>query len=176
MRNKIILAVLSAFALTGIANAQAGSGTMGLTATVQGSILLTFVTNGSGLAVTGTTTSAASLPLGLVQMFGGSVPANVTKTINGLLSFDLSTPFNVRVDLANSSSATYVLTAVLATADPVNVWTLGASDISASGTPTNMNATGAYASPTAYTLKLHVPATAAAGLITNSIGFTATAN
>jgi hypothetical protein len=177
MKNNLLLAsVLSAFALTGIANAQAGSGTMGVTATVQGSILLTFVTDTSGLAVTGTTSSAASLPLGLVQMFGGAVPTNVTKTINGLLSFDLSTPFDVRVDLANSASATYILTALLATPDPVNTWTLGASDISAIRTPVNLNATGAYASPTAYTLKLHVPYTAAAGLISNSIAFTATAN
>lgn len=177
MINRILLAsVLSAFALRGVANAQAGSGTIGVTATVQGSILLTFVTDGSGLAVTGTTTSAASLPFGAVQMFGGSVPANVTKTINGLLSFDLSTPFDVRVDLANSPSATYILTAVLATADPVNVWTLGGSNISPSGTPTNIDATGAYATPTSYTLKLHVPATAAPGLISNSIAFTATAN
>ena len=177
MKNKVVLAsLLSAFVLAGFANAQAGSGTIGITATVQGSILLTFVTDGSGLAVTGTSTSTASLPLGTVQMFGGSVPANVTKTVNGLLSFDLSTPFDVRVDLANSESATYILTALLATADPVNVWTLATSNISASGTPTNMNATGAYASPTSYTLKLHVPATAAPGLISNSIGFTATAN
>jgi len=88
----------------------------------------------------------------------------------------ISTPFDVRVDLANSASATYILTALLATADPVNVWTLATSNISASGTPTNINATGAYASPTSYTLKLHVPATAAAGLITNTIGFTAIAN
>src|SRR5271165_639232 len=143
MKNRVLLAtVLTAFALAGLANAQAGSGTIGVTATVQGSILLTFVTDSSGLAVTGTTTSAASLPFGTVQMFGGSVPANVTKTVNGLLSFDLSTVFCVRVDLANSPSNTYILTAVLATADPVNVWTLGASDISASGTPTNLNATG----------------------------------
>ena len=177
MRNKTILAVLSAFALTGVANAEvAGSGTIGVTADVKGSILLTFVTDGSGLAVTGTTTSAASLPLGTVQMFGGAVPANVTKTVNGLLSFDLTTPFDVRVDVANSASATYILTAVLATPDPVNVWTLGASDISASGTPTNLNATGAYATPTPYTLKVRVPATAPAGLISNSIAFTATAN
>ncbi len=168
--------MLFAFAFIGFANAQAGSGTMGIAATVQGSILLTFVTDTSGLAVTGTTTSAASLPFGSVQMFGGTVPSNVTKTVNGLLSFDLSTPFRVRVDLANSASATYILRALLATADPVNVWTLAASNISASGTPTDLTATGAYASPTAYTLKIQVPATAAAGLISNSIGFTATAN
>jgi hypothetical protein len=65
MKNRLILAsVLSAFALAGGANAQTGSGTLSVTATVQGSISLTFVTDASGLAVTGTGTSTASLPFG----------------------------------------------------------------------------------------------------------------
>src|ERR1700738_3669249 len=108
MKNRLILTiVLSAFALTGVANAQTGSGTLGVSATVQGSINLTFVTDASGMAVTGTATSTASLPFGNVSMYSGSVPANVTKTVNGVTSFDLSTPFDVRVDLANSASTTY---------------------------------------------------------------------
>src|ERR1700675_4637203 len=109
MKNRFILTgVLSAFALTGVVKAQTGSGSLGVTATVQGSINLTFVTDASGLAVTGTTTSTASLPFGNVAMYGGSVPTHVTKTVNAT-SFDLSTPFDVRVDLANSASTTYTL-------------------------------------------------------------------
>ena len=177
MRNKFILAsALSAFALIGVASAQTGSGTLGVTATVQGSLNLTFVTDASGLAVTGTGTSVASLPFGNVRMFGGTVPANVTKTVNGTTSFSLATPFDVRVDLANSASATYILSALLATADAANVWLLGATDISASGTASTLTATGAYAAAVPYTLHLTVPATEAAGLITNSIGFTAVGN
>jgi hypothetical protein len=176
MKSRIILTiVLSALALTGVANAQTGSGTLGVTATVQGSINLTFVTDESGMAVTGTTTSTASLPLGNVRMYGGSLPTNVTKTVNGTTSFDLSTPFDVRVDLANSPSTTYTLAAILAAVDSTSVWMLGGIDISA-GASHALTSTGAYATALPYTLKLTVPASLAAGLISNSIGFTATGN
>src|SRR4029077_15944274 len=155
MKNRLILTlVLSAFALTGVANAQTGSGTLGVSATVQGAINLTFVTDASGLAVTGTTTSTASLPFGNVSMYSGTVPTNVTKAVHAT-SFDLSTPFDVRVDLANSASATYTLAAMLAAADAVNVWTLGPTNISA-GASHAVTATGAYATALPYTLKLTI--------------------
>src|SRR5438094_322916 len=137
-KKRILTTVLAVFAIAGVANAQTGSGTLAVTATVQGSINLTFVTDASGLAVTGTGTSAASLPFGNVKMYGGSVPANVTKTVTSTTSFSLATPFDVRVDLANSASATFILTALLATADATNVWLIGATDISASGTASNL--------------------------------------
>jgi hypothetical protein len=171
-KNIIYTIVLSALAFNGIANAQTGSGTLGVSATVEGSINLTFVTDASGLAVTGSGTSTASLPFGSVRMYGGSLPTNVTKTVNGTTSFDLSTPFDVRVDLANSASTTYTLTATLASADAVNVWSIGATDIS-SATGFALTAAGAYATAVPYTLKIRVPASEAAGLISNSIGFTA---
>jgi hypothetical protein len=173
MKNRLLItSVLSAFALTGVASAQTGSGTLGVTATVQGSINLTFITDASGLAVTGTGTSTASLPFGNVSMYGGSLPANVTKTVNGVLSFDLSTPFDVRVDLANSASTTYTLTATLGAVDGTNTWSLGATDIS-SGAPFALTAAGVFATAVPYTLKIRVPASLAAGLISNSINFTA---
>jgi len=173
MKNRFLLAsVLSAFALTGVANAQTGSGTLSVTATVAGSINLTFVTDPSGMAVTGTGTSTASLPFGSVSMYGGSVPANVTKTLHGTTSFDLSTPFDVKVDLANSTSATYTLTATLTTADAVNKWFISGTDIS-SAAGFALTATGEYGTATPYTLKINVPASEAAGPISNSIGFTA---
>ena len=172
MQNKFILtSVLSAFALIGVASAQTGSGTLGVTATVQGSINLTFVTDASGLAVTGTGTSTASLPFGNVSMYSGTVPANVTKTI-GATSFSLSTPFDVRVDLANSASTTYTLTATLAAADSINTWWLGAIDISAAA-PHALTAAGVFGTAVPYTFKLTVPASATAGLVSNTINFTA---
>ena len=98
MKNRFIVTIpLAAFALAAAANGQTGSGTMTITASVQGSINLTFVTDSSGLAVTGTTTSTASLPFGNVRMYGGTTPANVTKAVNSTTSFSLSTPFDVRV-------------------------------------------------------------------------------
>ena len=173
MKNRLMLTtVLSVFGLTGVANAQTGSGTLGVTAMVQGSINLTFVTDASGLAVTGTGTSTASLPFGNVSMYSGTVPANVTKTIHGTASFDVSTPFDVRVDLANSISTAYTLNVTLATADAVNKWFIGATDISSAG-PFALTAAGVYGTAVPYTLKINVPASEAAGLISNSIGFSA---
>jgi len=173
MKNRFILtSVLSAFALAGAANAQTGSATLGVTATIQGSINLTFVTDASGLAVTGTGTSTASLPFGTVSMYAGSVPAGVTKTLNGAASFNLATPFDVRVDLANSASTAYTLTATLGTADAINTWWIGATNIS-SAASFALTAAGVYGTAVPYTLKITVPASEVAGLITNSIGFTA---
>jgi hypothetical protein len=177
IRNRFILTTaLSAFALMGIANAQtAGSGTLEVTASVQGSLNLTFVTDGNGLAVTGTTTSTGALPFGTVSMYGGTIPANVIKTVNGTTSFDLSTPFDVRVDQSNSASTTYTLSATLATADASNKWSIGGTDIS-SAAAFALTSTGAYATAVPYVFKLEVPATEASGSVSNSIGFTAISN
>ncbi len=173
MKNRFLLAtVLSAFALTGVASAQTGSGTLGVTADVAGSISLTFITDAAGVTLTGSGTSAAIVPFGTVSMYGGSVPGGVTKTASGTTSFTLSTPFDVRVDLANSASTTYTLTATLATVDATNTWLLGAIDMSA-GAPHALTAAGVFATAVPYTLHLTVPATTAAGAISNSIGFTA---
>jgi hypothetical protein len=172
MKSRLILTtVLSAFALTGAVNAQTGSGTLGVSATVQGSINLTFVTDESGMAVTGTDTSTASLPFGNVSMYSGTVPSNVTKTTDAT-SFSLATPFDVKVDLANSASTTYTLTATLAAADAINTWWLGAIDISAAA-PHALTAAGVFGTAVPYTLKLTVPASATAGSISNTINFTA---
>jgi hypothetical protein len=173
MRKRIVLSTaLSAFAFIGIANAQTGSGTLGVSATVAGSISLTFVTDVSGVTLTGTGTSAAILPFGTVSMFGGSLPTNVTKTATGTTSFTLSTPFDVKVDLANSASTAYTLNATLATADAINAWVIGATDISTAG-PFALTAAGVYGTAVPYTLHLTIPASATAGLISNSIGFSA---
>ena len=148
---------------------------MGVSGTVAGSINLTFITDGSGMTVTGTGSPTASLPFGTVSMYGGTVPSGVTRTLTSNTSFTLSTPFDVHVDVANSASSTYTLAATLNTADATNVWVLGALDISAGSlvTPTIV---GAYGTATPYTLHLTVPASETAGLITNSINFLATAN
>jgi hypothetical protein len=104
-------------------------------------------------------------------MYSGTVPTNVTKAVHAT-SFDLSTPFDVRVDLANSASTTYTLTATLAAADSINTWSLGAIDISAAA-PHALTAAGEFGTAVPYTLKLTVPATATAGSISNTINFTA---
>lgn len=176
-RNRFILTTaLSVFALIGVASAQTtGSGTLGVTANVQGSLNLTFSTDASGLAMTGTTTSAAALPFGTVSMFGGTVPGGVTKTVTGTTSFALSTPFDVRVDQSNSASTTYTLSATLSAADSTNTWSIGPTDVS-SGAAFALTSTGAYATAVPYTLKLSVPASEGTASISNTVNFSAVSN
>jgi hypothetical protein len=182
MKNrKILTGLLSALAFTGVGYGQSGvsgSGNMGVSATIDGSILMTFATATGGLAVTGTGSSAGSLPFSTVQMFGGSVPTGVTKTLNGVTSFSLATPFTVRVDLANDTSATYALTALLATPEAgTKTWLLGGQDLTAGLIPSSLNAgSSTYTTVIPYTLTVTVRATDVTGTVSNSINFTAVSN
>jgi hypothetical protein len=169
-----IVVLVACIALVGVpASATSATGTVAVTATTVASVSLTFVTDGAGITLGGTGTSAATIAFGSVQAYGGSVPANVTKTVNGIINWSLSTPFDVVVEVANQTSSNYTLTAALQTADATNTWALGATNLST--TAATLTATGAYGS-TAYTFKLTIPFSAAAGVISNTINFTATAN
>jgi hypothetical protein len=158
---------------TKTASATNATGTVAVTATTSASVSLTFVTDASGIALGSSGTSAASIAFGAVQAYGGSVPAGVTKTVNGTTNWSLSTPFDVVVNVANQTSSDYTLTAGLQSADATNTWALGATNLST--TPVTLTSTGAYGS-TAYTFKLTIPFSAAAGAISNTVNFTATAN
>jgi len=176
MRHKLVLIALliAAVALaTEPASATSATGTVAVTATTVGSVSLTFVTDGAGIALGGSGTSAATIAFGSVQAYGGSVPANVTKTVNGTTNWSLSTPLDVVVQVANQTSSNYTLTGALQAADATNSWFLGATTLST--TPATLTSTGAYGS-TAYTFKLTIPFSEAAGAISNTINFTATAN
>jgi hypothetical protein len=155
------------------AGATSATGTVAVTATVVSSVSLTFATDGAGIALGGSGTSAATVALGSVQAYGGTVPPNVTKVLNGTTSWSLSTPFDVVVAVANQTSSNYTLTAALQTTDATKTWELGATTITT--TPATLTATGTYGS-TAYTFKLTIPFAEAAGPISNTINFTATAN
>jgi hypothetical protein len=155
-------------------SATSSTGTVAVTATTVASVSLTFVTDVAGIALGSSGTSAATMAFGSVQAYGGSVPANVTKTVNGTTNWSLATPFDVVVEVANQpTSATYTLTAALQTADSTNTWALGATNLST--TVATLTSAGAYGS-TAYTFKLTIPFSAAAGAISNTLNFTATAN
>jgi len=176
MRHKLVLIALliAAVALaTEPASATSATGTVAVTATTVGSVSLTFVTDGAGIALGGSGTSAATIAFGSVQAYGGSIPANVTKTVNGTTNWSLSTPLDVVVQVANQTSSNYTLTGALQAADATNSWFLGATTLST--TPATLTSTGAYGS-TAYTFKLTIPFSEAAGAISNTINFTATAN
>jgi hypothetical protein len=177
MKNRLILTtVLSIFALSGVANAQVvGSGTMTVTATVVGTLSLTFITDPAGLTIGGTGTAAGTLAFGNVQMFGATPVTNLTQTVNGTTSFTISTPVDIRADLSNTTSPNFTLAATLNTADAINHWTVGGVDIS-SGAITTIAAAAGYGANTPYVFAITIPATEAAGLITNIINFTATSN
>lgn len=168
----IIVAIAAGF-VSPCAKATSATGTVAVTATTVASVSLTFVTDGAGITLGSSGTSATTVAFGSVQAYGGSVPAGVAKTVNGTTNWSLSTPVDVVVEVANQTSSNYTLTAALQTADGTNTWLLGATSLST--TAATLTSTGSYGS-TAYTFKLTIPFSAAAGAISNTINFTATAN
>jgi hypothetical protein len=164
------------FAVSGPAMASnpTASGTLGVSATVASSISMTFVTDASGVALGGTGTNAATLAFGSIQAYGGVVPTNATRTVNGTTSFTYSSPFDINVAEENSASATYTLAAALGATSP-DTFAVDATTLSTSSQ--TITATGAYASNAVHTLALTVPFSVASGTVINSnVNFTATAN
>ncbi|MBV8281107.1 MAG: hypothetical protein JO347_03465 [Candidatus Eremiobacteraeota bacterium] len=149
------------------------SGTLGVTATVASSINLVFDTDASGVTLGGTGTNAATLGFGSVQAFGTAPGTNINRA-TGASSFTVSTPFDVKVVEANSSSPNYTLTAQLASSDS-NTWQVGGVPVT-SGSAATITATGSYGGDVAYTLALTIPFSEAAGTISNTLNFVATAN
>ena len=168
----ILVAIAAAF-VSPSAKATSATGTVAVTATTVASVSLTFVTDGAGITLGSSGTSAATVAFGSVQAYGGAVPAGVTKTVNGTTNWSLSTPVDVVVQVANQTSSNYTLTAAIQTADATNTWALGATALGTAAA--TLTSTGAYGS-TAYTFKLTIPFTEPAGTISNTINFTATAN
>lgn len=135
-------------------------------------VTLTFVSDPSGIALSGSGTAAASLSFGSVQAFGGSVPTGVTKTTNAS-SFILSTMIDVQVTQSGLVTSSYTLTGQLQAADLQNTWKWGS--VALSTTAATITTTGAYGS-TASNFSLTVPFSATAGAISNTMNFTVTAN
>jgi hypothetical protein len=174
------LAILtSVLALTTLGNlgtawATSASGTVAVSVTVASSLNMVFQTDASGLALTGTGTSAVTASFGTMSAYGGTVPTGVTRTLNGTTSWTISTPFDVIVTIANQTSSNYTLTAQLQTSDAVNTWKINTTTVTSS-TPSSLTTTGNYGN-TAYTLGLTIPFSEAATTISNTINFVATAN
>jgi hypothetical protein len=180
MGNKVLLCTglfTGLFLIPGLDSAlgQTSSGTLTVTATVQSSISLTFLTDTNGVALTGSGTNVATLNFGTVSQFI-SPPSKVSETI-GATSFTVSTPFDVSVVKSNVTSATYALTAEVQTADSVNTWVIDTFPLTIlPAAATALTATGAYGSNVMHTLYLTIPFSAGASVISNSINFVATAN
>lgn len=155
--------------------AQTASGTLTVTATVNGSIQLVFNSDAAGVALSsGAGTNAATLAFGNVSAFG-AVAAGVVRT-TAANSFTVSSAVDVLVSETNSASANYTLKAQLGTADAVNSWSVGGVAVTSAAAST-LTATGTYASNSNFPVAITVPFTTASGtLISNTINYTATAN
>jgi hypothetical protein len=180
MKNKVVIfaALLTTlFLIPGLASAQGqtSSGTLAVTATVQSSLSLTFITDTNGVALTGSGTNVAGLNFGNVSQYI-SPPPKVTETI-AATSFTVSTPFDVSVTKSNLTSANYTLTAEVQTADSVNTWMIDTFPLTVvPAAPTSLTVTGVYGNDVLHTLYLTIPFSAGATVISNSINFVATAN
>src|SRR5258708_14191084 len=83
-------------------------------ASAQVTLTIAFVSDPSGITLSGSGTSSASLSFGTVQAFGGTVPSGVTKSVAGN-SWTPSTPFHLLVqkgalDVIDFLSTSYTLT------------------------------------------------------------------
>jgi len=173
---KAILIAAAMMMISSFAAAQTtASGTLSVTATVNGSISLVFDSDAAGVALSGSGTNAATLAFGTVQAFGGTLTTGVTRT-TAANSFTVSSPFDVNVAKANLTSANYTLKAQLNAADTTNTWQVGGVTVT-SGAAATITGTGTYNADNQISLALTIPFTTASGTsISNSINFTATAN
>jgi S-formylglutathione hydrolase FrmB len=179
MKKSIVITILAVLALSGAAMAQAGntaSGTLTVTATVNSSINLVFNSDAAGVPLSsGAGTNAATLAFGNVAAFG-AIGANITRTVVAGTSFTVSTPVDVLVTKANSSSANYTLKAQLGAADATNTWAVAGNTITSAAAST-ITATGTYGSNASESIAITIPFTEASGTaISNTINFTATSN
>jgi hypothetical protein len=176
MKKVMLLTIFAALmTISSAAIAQTATGTLTVTATVNGSIQLVFNSDASGLALSsGTGTNAATLAFGNVSAFG-AIPAGIVRSTTAT-TFTVSSAVDVQVSKTNSASANYTLKAQLGAADAVNTWSVGGTAVTNAAQAT-LTATGAYAANSNLPVAITVPFTTASGtVISNTINYTATAN
>src|SRR5882724_8312921 len=176
MKKVMLVTIFAALMMiSSAAVAQTATGTLTVTATVNGSIQLVFNSDAAGVALSpGAGTNTATLAFGNVSAFG-AIGANITRSTTAT-TFTVSTPVDVLVSKANSASADYTLKAQLGAADAVNTWQVGGTTVTSAAQAT-ITATGTYASNVPEAIALTIPfTTASATAISNTINFTATAN
>jgi hypothetical protein len=144
-------------------------------AAAQLSLAIVFSSDLAGIMLGASGTPNATIPLGTVSAYGGTVPTGVTRTVNGVSSWTLSTPIDVEVIGLGIIVPTFTLTAKMNVADAVNTWKINSANLT-SGSASTVTTTGTYNVNTPYTFSLTIPFSEAAGLISNTIDFAATAN
>jgi hypothetical protein len=146
-------------------------------------LTLTFQSDASGLTLGGSGTNSASMSFGTMSAYGGTVPAHVTRTVNGTTNWTISTPFDVTVTCTVIGlglcglldSPNYTLTAQLQTGDTTNSWKINSVTLTNASAST-LTSNGTYGSATQYTFSLTIPFTEPAGAISNTINFVAITN
>lgn len=177
MKKVMLLTILAALMMiSSAAVAQTATGTLSVTATVNGTINLVFNSNAAGVALSsGAGTNTATLAFGNVSAFG-PLAAGVVRPAPTATTFTVSSAVDVLVSKTNSASANYTLKAQLGAADAVNNWAVGGVAVTNAAQST-LTATGAYAANSNFPVAITVPFTTASGtLISNTINYTATAN
>jgi hypothetical protein len=172
---KKILSALAVVSFIGISNnafAATSSGSLAVTGSITSSIAFTVEAAG-GNSPSGLGTNAASTALGSVSK-SGSAPTGFTLT-PAASSWTLASNVDVKVVKANSSSATYTLSAQLASAPATGVaWSL--NSVALSGTVASLTVLGAYDATPSYPWTIVVQDSAASGSFNNTINFVATSN
>src|ERR1051325_11199914 len=104
-KKMVVLAVFLAVASALMADGPTSSGTLNVTGSVDPTISLTFVSDGSGATLSGDGTATATVPFGTVKAYGYTPANGISQHVNGsgtsATQFDVSTPFDVLVMKAN---------------------------------------------------------------------------
>ena len=151
------------------------SGTLTVTATVNGSINLVFNSDAAGVALSsGAGTNAATLAFGNVSAFG-AIPAGIVRSTTAS-NFTISSAVDVLVTKTNSASANYTLESPAGfggRSEHLGSRRRGVTNAAQS----TLTATGTYAANSNFPVAITVPFTTASGtLISNTINYVATAN
>ncbi|MGJ5815264.1 hypothetical protein [Paludibaculum fermentans] len=174
--SKLILLAVLALGLGGAAHAQqSGGGSVAITGEVQGSIALYFWQDPTGYQLSEGGASTL-VEIGDVSAYGTPNGLLANRFTKGMQSdgFYLSTPFLVQVLRANLPSSTgYTLTAQLGDDDDT-MWVIDGNLLST--TPVLISATEAYTTKRQHVLFVKFPFSKAAGGLSDTITFTATAN
>lgn len=154
--------------------AQTASGTLNAQLINKSGIWLIFNSDPSGVTLGNSGTSAATLNFGSVAKYMATPPVGVSLA-RTVANFTVSTPFDVFVDVGGSTSTSYRLQAALQSAPGVYIFKIDAVTL-ATTAATIAAADPNYRANVQHTLSLTIPDTAPAGVVSNTVNFTVTAN
>ncbi len=176
-----LLLVASVFSSARL-SAQAASGQISLSLTVQSSINLVF-NNNPAVGTTGfcpltnAGTNNVALDLGTASFPGNSHSlACVAYSHVGGSVYQVSSAFDVLVTKSNSTSANYRLAAEISTAPPANVTWLVSGTTMTNTAFTQLDATDSYGNAVTKSLQVQVKNNVPAQVLSETVMFLATAN